>query len=210
MHEHQARALMCEIGRLLYDRGFVVSNDGNLSCRLDDRRLLVTPSGICKGQMTPDRLIVTNAEAVPLTAKGRPSSEFQMHVEIYRRRPDAQAVVHAHPPTATGFAVAGIPLDRAVMTETVLTVGPVPLVPYATPGTREVAEQIGPVVERANAMLLANHGVTTLGRSLWEAYHRMETVEQFARVLLVARQLGHVNALTDGQIAQIAETARTP
>src|SRR6185312_1373456 len=131
--ESSLRADIVEIGRRMYARGYTASNDGNISVRLGDDRLLMTPKSVCKGFMTPDMMVVTDLEGRKLAGERDASSEMQMHLEVYRQRPDAQAVVHAHPPTATGFAVAGIPLDRAVLAEVVTTLGSVPIAEYATP-----------------------------------------------------------------------------
>ena len=134
--ESQLRADIVEVGRRLYARGYTASNDGNISVRLDDGRLLMTPKSVCKGFMTPDMMCITDLEGRKLAGDRGPSSEMLMHLEVYRQRPDAQAVVHAHPPTATGFAVAGIPLTRAVLAEVVTTLGSIPIAEYATPSTR--------------------------------------------------------------------------
>src|SRR5687768_17805599 len=136
--EQQLRADIVEVGRRMYARGYTASNDGNISARLDDRRLLMTPKSVCKGFMTPEMLCITDLDGRKLEGERDPSSEMQMHLEVYRQRPDVQAVVHAHPPIATGFAVAGIPLNRAVLAEVVTTLGSIPIAEYATPSTQEL------------------------------------------------------------------------
>ncbi len=193
---YQTKAEMCEVGRRMYDRGFVASNDGNITVRIGDDEFLATPTGVSKGYMAPDDMIVIDGNGNKKYGIARPSSEIKMHMLIYRRRHDVNAVVHAHPVTATAFAVAGIPLTQCVLPEIVVTIGAIPLANYATPSTEEVPDSILPYVERADAIMLANHGVVTVGRDLTEAYHRMESVEHFAKVLYIALQLGNVNYLS--------------
>ena len=166
MNERELRETIVEVGRRLYARGYTASNDGNISTRLDDRRLLMTPKSVCKGFMTPDMMVITDLEGKKLAGERDPSSEMQMHLEVYRQRPDAGAVVHAHPPIATGFAVAGIPLDRAVLAEVVTTLGSVPIAEYATPSTKELPEAVRKYVKVHDGMLLANHGALTLGNTI--------------------------------------------
>ena len=178
-----------EVGRRLWTRGFVASNDGNISVRIDADRLLMTPASVSKGFMTPDMMVVTDLDGRLLSgAPGRkPSSEILMHLVAYRERPDVGAVVHAHPPLSTGFAVAGIPLDRAVLAEVVTTLGSIPIAEYGTPSTRELADTVAPYVKAHDGLLLANHGALALGSDLFAAYYKMETIEHFARISLVAR-----------------------
>jgi len=199
----QLRADIVEVGRRLYARGYTASNDGNISVRLDAARLLMTPSGVCKGFMTPDMMCITDLEGRKLAGDRNPSSEIQMHLEVYRRRPDVNAVVHAHPPLATGFAVAGIPLDRAVLAEVVCTLGSVPIAEYATPSTKELPEAVGKYVKAHDGMLLANHGALTLGTDLFSAYFKMETIEHFAKISLVARLLGGERILSREEVFRL-------
>lgn len=203
--EAQLRADIVEVGRRLYARGYTASNDGNISVRLDEGRLLMTPSGVCKGFMTPDMMCVTDLDGRKLAGERNPSSEMQMHLEVYRRRPDVAAVVHAHPPLGTGFAVAGIPLDRAVLAEVVTTLGSVPIAEYATPSTKELPEAIRPYVQAHDGMLLANHGALTLGKDLFSAYFKMETIEHFARISLVARLLGGERVLSREEVQRLQD-----
>src|SRR3954463_16042333 len=188
--ESQLRADIVEVGRRLYARGYTASNDGNISVRLDGDRLLMTPKSVCKGFMSADMMVITDLEGKKLAGDRDPSSEMQMHLEVYRQRPDARAVVHAHPPMATGFAVAGIALDRAVLAEVVTTLGSVPIAEYATPSTKELPDAVRQYVKAHDGMLLANHGALTLGSDLFGAYYKMETIEHFAKISLVARLLG--------------------
>jgi len=201
--EAQLRADIVEIGRRLYARGYTASNDGNISVRLDERRLLMTPRSVCKGFMTPDMMCVTDRDGRKLAGERDPSSEMQMHLEVYRQRPDVQAVVHAHPPTATGFAVAGIPLDRAVLAEVVTTLGSVPIAEYATPSTKELPEAVRKYVKAHDGMLLANHGALTIGSDLYAAYYKMETIEHFAKISLVARLLGGERLLSREEVSRL-------
>jgi L-fuculose-phosphate aldolase len=203
MNESQLREAIVEVGRRLYARGYTASNDGNISTRLDERRLLMTPKSVCKGFMTPDMMVVTDLEGKKLAGERDPSSEMQMHLEVYRQRPDARAVVHAHPPIATGFAVAGIALDRAVLAEVVTTLGSVPIADYATPSTKELPEAVRKYVKAHDGMLLANHGALTLGTDLFGAYYKMETIEHAAQISLVARQLGGERLLSRQEVDRL-------
>src|SRR3989475_4949931 len=184
--ESSLRADIVEIGRRMYARGYTASNDGNISVRLGGDRLLMTPKSVCKGFMTPDMMCVTDLDGRKLQGERDPSSEMLMHLEVYRQRLDVQAVVHAHPPIATGFAVAGIPLDRAVLAEVLTTLGSVPIAEYATPSTRELPEAVRKYIKAHDGMLLANHGALTVGGDLYSAYFKTETVEHFATSSLVA------------------------
>ena len=180
----------------MYARGYTASNDGNISVRLGSDRLLMTPKSVCKGFMTPDMMCITDLDGKKVQGDRDPSSEMLMHLEVYRQRPDVQAVVHAHPPTATGFAVAGIPLDRAVLAEVLTTLGSIPIAEYATPSTRELPEAVRKYILAHDGMLLANHGALTVGGDLYAAYYKMETIEHFAKISLVARQLGRENLIS--------------
>ena len=201
--EERLRADIVEIGRRVYDRGFVASNDGNISVRLDDDRLLMTPTGVSKGFMTPDMLVTTDLAGRKLTGDRDASSEILMHLAVYELRPDVKAVVHAHPPTATGFAVAGIPLDRAVLAEVVTTLGSIPIADYGTPSTTELADAVRRYIRAHDGLLLANHGALTVAHELYAAYYKMETVEHFARISLVARQLGGERVLSREEVDRL-------
>src|SRR6202162_1386963 len=180
--EDAFRADIVEVGRRMYARGYVASNDGNISIRLDDDTVLTTPKNVSKGFMTPDMCVVTDLAGKKIRGTRDASSELLMHLEVYRNRPDVRAVVHAHPPTATGFAVAGIPLDRAVLAEVICTLGSIPLAEYATPSTRELPDAVRKYIKAHDGMLLANHGALTVGGDLYSAYFKMETVEHFAKI----------------------------
>ena len=200
MNQDEAVQEMIAAGRRLDALGYVPATDGNLSVRLSSREILATVSGVKKGFLTPRDFTTIDPEGRPLRGGAAVSTEILMHLRIYSERPDAKAVVHAHPPTATGFAVAGIPLRECVLPEVVSTIGAVPLAPYATPSTDKLPESIAPFLASHNAILLANHGAVTFGPSLFQAMNRMETVEQFAKILFVARTLGTVNLLTPAQV----------
>jgi L-fuculose-phosphate aldolase len=161
--------------------------------------LFVTPAGVCKGFLTPEMIVRTDLEGRPRDG-GRASTEILMHTAVYRRRADVLAVVHAHPPTATGFAAAGIPLDRPLIAEAVVTLGAVPIIPHGQPSTSELALNVGDAICAAHALLMANHGAITVGDSIYRAWERMETVEQLARVALVTRILGQDRLLSGSAV----------
>jgi len=185
---------------LIYARGYVAGTDGNVSLRLDGRRVLTTPTCVSKGMLQAEDLVITDLDGRKIAGERDPSSELQMHLTIYRLRPDVSAVCHAHPPAATGFAAAGMPLDRPILAELVVALGAVPLAPYAMPGTPALSQTIEPLVAGHNAILLANHGVVSYGPDLLTAFFRMETAEHFARVALVTRILGNQNLLSREQV----------
>jgi L-fuculose-phosphate aldolase len=207
--ESTLRADIVEVGRRMYARGYTASNDGNISVRLGADRLLMTPKSVCKGFMTPDMMCITDLEGRKLQGDRDPSSEMLMHLEVYRQRPDVQAVVHAHPPTATGFAVAGIPLDRAVLAEVLTTLGSIPIADYATPSTKALPEAVRKYIKAHDGMLLANHGALTVGADLYGAYYKMETIEHFAKISLVARMLGRENLLSREEVLRLQDLRGT-
>jgi L-fuculose-phosphate aldolase len=201
--ESSLRSDIVEVGRRMYARGYTASNDGNISVRLDTNRLLMTPKGVAKGFMSPDMMCITDLEGRKLQGDRDPSSEMLMHLEVYRQRPDVQAVVHAHPPTATGFAVAGIPLTRAVLAEVLTTLGSIPIAEYATPSTNELPAAVRKFIKAHDGMLLANHGALTVGADLFAAYFKMETIEHFAKISLVARMLGRENLIAREEVERL-------
>jgi L-fuculose-phosphate aldolase len=201
--EAQLRADIVEVGRRLYARGYTASNDGNISVRLDAARLLMTPKSVCKGFMEPSMMCITDLDGKKLAGDRDPSSEMQMHLEVYRQRPDVQAVVHAHPPIATAFAVAGIPLDRAVLAEVVTTLGSVPIADYATPSTKELPQAVSKYIKAHDGMLLANHGALTVGTDVLSAYYKMETIEHFAHISFIARMLGGERLLSKEEVLRL-------
>ena len=197
----QTREEICDIAHRLWQLGFVAANDGNISVKLEDDLYITTPTGVSKSMVTPDKLVLVDGQGQVLEASGgyRPSSEFPMHLRCYAERADVRAVVHAHPPTATGFAIAHIPLDSYTMPEAVLTIGSVPIAPYGTPSTQEIPEAIAPFLQEHDAIMLANHGAVTVGVDLMNAYFRMETLEFFAKITLTARLLGGEHEMTQEQ-----------
>jgi L-fuculose-phosphate aldolase len=201
--EPTLRADIVEVGRRLHERGYVASNDGNISVRLGSDRLLTTPKGVSKGFMAPDILVVTDLQGKRVDGSREPSSELLMHLAVYELRPDVAAVVHAHPPVATGFAVAGIALDRAVLAEVVTTLGSIPIAAYGTPSTRELADEVRRYIRAHDGLLLANHGALTVAPDLYGAYYKMETVEHFARISLVARLLGRERVLSREEVMRL-------
>jgi L-fuculose-phosphate aldolase len=187
----------------MYTRGFVASNDGNISARLDEGRLLTTPRSVSKGFMTPDMMVIVDYEGRKVAGDRDPSSELPMHLEIYRSRPDVRAVVHAHPPLATGFAVAGIPLTRAVLAEVITTLGSIPIAEYGTPSTAELPDAVRKYIKAHDGMLLANHGAVTCGTGVMAAYYKMETIEHFAKISLVARLLGREHLISREEVERL-------
>lgn len=187
--EASLRQVLCHIGARLWDRNLVGAAEGNLSVRLGNDRLLCTPSGLCKGHLEPHDLVVIDLDGRPL-GPGRPSSEIRLHLGIFRERPDCQAVIHAHPPTATAFTVAGMDLPNDLLPESAIVLGPVISLPFAMPGTDEVPDSLHPYLAGAKTFLLGHHGAVVLGRDLEDAYNRMETLERIARVVLTAHLLG--------------------
>ena len=203
--EGALRADIVEVGRRMYARGYIASNDGNISIRLDDNAILTTPKGVSKGFMTPDMMVVTDLEGKKIRGSRDASSELLMHLEVYRNRSDVGAVVHAHPPVATGFAVAGIPLDRAVLAEVVTTLGSIPIAEYGTPSTPELPAAVRKYIKAHDGLLLANHGALTVAGDVFAAYYKMETIEHFARISLVARQLGREHLLSRDEVARLQD-----
>jgi len=197
------RELICRIGKLLYDRGYVAANDGNISVRVGGH-LVMTPSGVSKGRMTPDMLLVTDLEGNVLEGNRHPTSEGKMHLAVYHCRPDIQAVVHAHPPVSTAFAACRKGLETPYLAELVVGLGTVPCTPeFAMLSTDEVPESVVPYLPDHNAVLLANHGALTWGETLWDAFDRMETVEHTAKILMNIQTIGGGVPLTEEQVAQL-------
>jgi L-fuculose-phosphate aldolase len=201
--EDEHRRDICTAGRWIHELGYVASTDGNISLRLDPRRILTSPTNISKGMMAPDDMVITDLDGQKLSGRRNPSSELAMHLLIYRRRPDINAVCHAHPPVATGFAASGVPLNKAILSELVLSLGCIPVARYGTPGTPELTAAIEPLVQSYDAILMANHGVVTCGQDLLTAFFRMETTEHFARVTLVTELLGKQVLLSSGDVEKL-------
>lgn len=200
----EEREAVCRVGKLLYDRGYVAANDGNISVRVGEGHLLITPSGVSKGRMTPDMLLVTDLDGTVIEGNRHPSSEGKMHLEVYRGRPDVNAVVHAHPPVSTAFAVCRRGLETPYLSELVAGLGQVPCTPsFAMLSTEEVPQSVRPYLADHNALLLANHGALAWGGDLWEAFDRLETVEHTAKIVLNAQLLGGGIPLTEEEVVRL-------
>lgn len=201
----ELRDEICDICHKMWQKGWVAANDGNVSVKLSDGTFLVTPTGISKSFITPEKLVHIDKEANILSAEDgyRPSSEIKMHLRCYEEREDIGAVLHAHPPVATGFAVANRPLDEYSMIETVIALGSIPVTPYGTPSTKEVPEAIAPYLQEHDAMLLQNHGALTLGADVLTAYYRMETLELFAQISLNAYLIGGAQEISRDNIDRL-------
>lgn len=205
---HELARRIADCCRRMADLGLSAGQDGNVAVRVGDGRALVTPAGLLKARLTADDIVEVDLSGKRIRGRRKPSSELGMHLTILRARPDVQAVVHAHPPVATGFSVAGEAFDTCVLPELIFQVGWVPVVPYGTPGTPELGERIEPFLARHDALILANHGAVTMGSSLDEAQIRMESLEHSAKIILTARLLGRVNPLAPGDVARLEELRR--
>ena len=194
---------MVDVCHRLYRNRYVAATDGNVSIRLDNRHFLTTRTSVNKGTVMPEDLVEVDGRGLPTAGKCRPSTEFGMHLFIYNRRPDVNAVVHAHPPYATAFATAGMDLGDAVFPEVLVALGKVPLALYATPSTPEVAASIAPFVENATVILLGNHGVVAYGSDLYDAYFKLEKTEHTAQILFLSRMLGGEHALSGENIEKL-------
>lgn len=208
--EYEIKKQICEIGKRIYDKGMVASNDGNISVKLNDNEFLCTPTGVSKGFMTPEYICKVDAEGKVIQANPgfRPSSEIKMHMRVYKNRPDVNSVVHAHPLYATGFAIAGIPLTQPIMPEAVISLGCVPIAEYGTPSTEEIPDAVEKYLQSFDAVLLENHGALAFADNLLNAYHKMESVEFYARLLYISKQLGGPKELSKAQVERLYEIRR--
>lgn len=207
MHTQEIKAQICDVSHKLWQLGLVAANDGNISVKLPDGTFWITPSGISKSYITPEMLLRVNAEMRTLEGPDdyHPSTEMKMHMRCYAERPDVGAVLHAHPPTATGYAVANQPLDGYIMIETVISIGSVPVAPYGTPSTYELPDSIAPFLQEHDVLLLQSHGALTMGSDLLTAYYRMETLEMFAKISLTAKLLGGAQEIPRDQIDRLLD-----
>ncbi len=196
MSELKLRAEICEVGRRLWQRNLVGGLEGNISARLSPQRILCTPTGVSKGHLKPADIVVIDNHGQPVDG-GKPSSEIKLHVRILQKRPDCMAVVHAHPLVATGFALAGEDIPDDLLPESIFYLGSVATVPFGMPGTDEVPDTIEPLLEDHKTFLMSHHGATTLGKDVWDAYHRMETLERVAQVMLYAKLIGKPRPMPD-------------
>lgn len=203
----EAKASILDVGRRMYDKNYCAANDGNISCRTADGNLWITPSGVSKGFMSEDILIKVDMDGNELENRGgmHASSELQLHLNVYRERPDVGAVVHAHPPVATAFACARKDLDIPVVTEALLNLGTVPCAPFATPGSPELAETIIPYVKGHAALLMASHGTLTWGQDMIQAYYRLETLEYYANMLVITGHVPEPHILTPEEVKAVEE-----
>ncbi len=199
----QAKAAILDAGRKIYQRGLVAANDGNLSVRVGENALWVTPTGVSKGSMTEEMLVKLDLDGNLLEGVRKPSSETKMHLRIYQEDPLVRAVVHAHPPAATAFAAAGLPLDRPVLQEAVVQLGTVPVAPFALPGSQGVADSVAPYCRQYRALLLEYHGAVTWGDSMEQAHYRLECLEQLATVTLHLRTLGCDRQMPDALVREL-------
>jgi L-fuculose-phosphate aldolase len=206
--ERELRQDIVDIGRLVYQKGWVAANDGNITIRLSPDRILATPTGISKGMMHVDDLIIVDKQGAKIEGRRECTSEIFMHCTIYKMRPDIHSVLHAHPPVATGFATAGRALDQALLPEVIIGLGCVPLAAYGLPGTPALTEPMLPYIPKYDAVMMGNHGAVCYGEDVYKAFFKMETVEHFARIALVAELLGGANVLPRTEVDKLLD-ART-
>jgi L-fuculose-phosphate aldolase len=204
--ERELREDIVEIGRLVYQKGWVAANDGNITIRMGRDRILATPTGVSKGMMKPDDLIVVDMKGDKIEGRKERTSEILMHITIYEMRPDIFSVVHAHPPVATGFAAAGRPLNLALLPEVIIGLGCVPLADYGLPGTPALTEPMLPYIPKYEAIMMGNHGAVCYGEDVYKAFFRMETVEHFARISLVAELLGGPTVLPRLEVDKLLDS----
>jgi len=206
MNEWKLKEQICQIGKRLYEKNYVAANDGNISVRLGPGRFLCTPTLVSKGFMKPSDIAVVDDEGNQISGEKPRTSEIKLHLEIYHELAGINAVVHAHPPHATAFAIAGVELPNAILPEVEIFIGQVPLARYDTPGSKDFAETIlTHLRNKANTILLANHGAVSCGRTLEEAYFHLETLDQYCRILLLTRQIGKVQQLSGEQVQELLE-----
>lgn len=210
MTEYEIKKQICDIGKRIYNQGMVAANDGNISVKLNDNEFLCTPTGVSKGFMTPEYIckVDANGNVIQANPGFKPSSEIKMHMRVYKQRPDVNSVVHAHPVYATSFAIAGIPLTQPIMPEAVIALGCVPIADYGTPSTEEIPDAVEKHLQYFDAVLLENHGALTYSDSLINAYHKMESVEFYAKLLYLSRQLGGPKELNPQQVERLYEIRR--
>ncbi|MEG1458415.1 MAG: class II aldolase/adducin family protein [Acetivibrio sp.] len=204
MSDFEAKKAILEVGKRMYQKGFVAANDGNISCKVGPDTLWTTCTGVSKGFMTLDMLVKMNTSGKILMGSRKPSSEVKMHLRVYEENPEVMAVTHAHPPIATSFAIAGISLDKAVLPEAVVQLGTVPIAKYATPSTQEVPDSIAPFCKEYNGVLLANHGALSWGKDIMEAFYRLESMEYYATILMYTGNIiGKQNELSCKQVSDL-------
>lgn len=204
--DEEARKAIVDIGKRMYQRNFVAANDGNISVKVSDNEIWVTPTGVSKGFMSEDMMIKVDLDGNIIEGEGKPSSEIKMHLRVYKENSEIKAISHAHPQVATSFAIAGIPLDQAILPEGVVLLGNIPIAKYATPGTEEVPNSIAPFCKEYNGVLLSNHGALTWGRDIYESFYRLESMEHYANILLnTSYIIGKSRRLSKNQIDNLLE-----
>src|SRR6202035_1739245 len=203
--EHQLKEQICDIGRRLYAKGFAAANDGNISIRLNEKEILCTPTMVSKGFLKPEDICKVDYEGKQLAGTRKRSSEILLHLAVYKQRPDVMAVVHCHPPHATAFAVAGMPVPQCVLPEVEVFLGEVPTAVYDTPGTQKFADTIVPLLKSSNTIILANHGTVTFGPDLEKAYWNSEIIDAYCKILILSKQLGRVNYFSEGQTRELLD-----
>jgi L-fuculose-phosphate aldolase len=201
--EIKYKKLICDIGKRVYEKGFVAANDGNISVRIGEDEFLITPTNVSKGFLTPDMIIKVDLEGNVLEGDYKPTTEMKMHLLVYRERPDVHAVLHVHPPYATAFAIAGIPLDQAIMPEAIVSLGTIPLAQYGTPSTDEVPEAVKTHVYDHQGVILENHGALTWGKNLEQAYYLMESLEFTAKINWISKLLKGDRELSKENVAKL-------
>lgn len=201
--EWKIKEQLCDIGRRIWLKGFCAGNEGNHSYRISEDRFLVTPTGISKGNLKPDDICLVDGAGKQLAGKRKRSSEFLMHAAIYKARPDVVAVIHSHPPHATAFAIAGVELPTCIHPEAEVFLGPVKMAKYVTPGDQRLADSIIPFVHESNTVLMGNHGVVCFDTDLEQCYYKLEIVDAYARILLLAKSLGSVNTLSASEMSEL-------
>jgi L-fuculose-phosphate aldolase len=205
INEFKIKEQICEIGRRVYAKGFAAANDGNISFRLNDKEVMCSPTMVSKGFMKPDDICKVDMEGKQIAGTRKRSSEILLHLSVYKHRPDVKAVVHCHPPHATAFAVAGVPIPQCVLPEVEVFLGDVPTAIYETPGTQKFADTIVPHLKASNTIILANHGTVTFGPDLEKAYWNSEIIDAYCKILILAKQIGNVNYFNEKQTKELLD-----
>jgi L-fuculose-phosphate aldolase len=201
--EYNLRKDLVEVCKRMYQKGFIAASDGNVSIRINENRILFTPSGVCKGFIEPEDLIVTDLQGRIVSGKGKPTTEINMHIAAYQQRNDITAVVHGHPPITIAFGYAGINLSECLLPEVIVTLGTLPTAPYELTGTQKLADSLKPFLLFNDAVILNKHGLITIGCDVFDAYYKLEKVEHNAQVVSIARQLGKLQPLSEDQIQEL-------
>ena len=203
MDAMEIKKQICDIGARIYSKGFVAANDGNISVKVGPNEFYCTPTGVSKGYMTPDMIVKIDGQGNKLEGELNPSSEIKMHLRVYQQRPDVGAVVHAHPPIATAYAVCNKQLDKLILPEAMLTLGFVPVCAYGTPSTMEIPDSLAPYIQDHDAFLLQNHGALSVGNTLNKAFFVMDEIEYFAKITFLATQIGGIKELTKEELDKL-------